>query len=54
MKKDCCSTEETEGVRVNVSVDVSKIIKYLSLAGVVIVAIIFASRCFTKFLADKE
>ena len=52
-KKDCCSPKEETGdvaVKVNVTVDVPKIVKYSCLTGVLIVAIIFSSKCFLKML----
>jgi hypothetical protein len=47
--KDCCSEEQGD-CKVTVVVEVNKIIKYLSIAAVVIVGIIFGTRTFTKML----
>ncbi len=49
--KDCCSPKDAN-VNVNVNVDVPKIIKYLSVAGVIIVGIIFGTRCFRKMMEE--
>lgn len=48
--KDCCSNDCTPSTNVNVTVDVPKIVKYTCVAGVLIVAIIFATKCFLKML----
>ena len=51
MSKNCCSEEETkEKVSVQVNVDVPKIIKYLSVAAVLIVGIVFGTKTFQKML----
>lgn len=47
--KDCCSGEQ-EDCKVTVVVEVNKIIKYLSIAAVLIVGIIFGTMTFTKML----
>lgn len=52
-KKDCCTPREEENdaaVKVNVTVDVPKIVKYSCFTGVLIVAIIFSAKCFLKML----
>lgn len=46
-KKHCCTTEGT-GTRVEVSVDVTRIVKYACVSGVLIVGIIFAAKAFIK------
>lgn len=46
----CCAAAEPVNTTVNVKVDVSKIIKYISIAGTLIVAIIFCSKCCRKML----
>lgn len=38
----------------NVSVDVTKIVKYVCIAGVLIVSVIFISRCITKLLDSNR
>ena len=40
--------------QVVVEVNVENIVKYLSIAGVAIVSIIFATRCLEKVLSKKE
>ncbi|CUH92140.1 hypothetical protein [Herbinix luporum] len=52
-KKDCCETTEQGGSSVKVSVDVTKIVKYVCIAGVLIVGIIFGSKCFSNLLEDE-
>lgn len=52
-KSDCCSSDNN-GVSVNVQVNVTKIIKYLCVAGVLIVGIIFGIKCFNNMLTDGE
>lgn len=42
------------GARVEVKVDVTKIVKYVCLAGTAIVAIIFGSRCAKACLSQCE
>jgi hypothetical protein len=39
-------------VTVNVTVNVTKIVKYLCFAGIVIVGIIFGTRCYQKMIED--
>lgn len=50
-KNDCCCTD-TNGSAVTVKVDVSKIVKYVCISGVLIVGIIFGTKCFMKMLSD--
>lgn len=53
--KDCCPTKEADqdsDVRVKVTVDVPKIVKYLCLAGVLIVGIVFGTKTFKKMLDE--
>lgn len=47
---DCKSLNETS----NVSVDVTKIVKYVCIAGVLIVSVIFVTRCITKLLDSSK
>ncbi len=49
-KKDCQQIDE--GCNVKVSVDVSKIVKYVSVAAVLIVGIIFGTLTFRKMIED--
>lgn len=44
--------ENETNVKVSVNVDVPKIIKYLSIAGVLIVGIIFGTKTFQKMITD--
>ena len=52
--KGCCTQKETDNcaVQVNVNVDVPKIVKYCCFTGVLIVGIIFGTRCFKKMLEE--
>ncbi len=50
-KKECCS-EKSSGSSVTVLVDVSKMVKYLCFAGIIIVGIIFGSKCYQKMLTE--
>ena len=43
-----------KGTRVNVDVNVTKIVKYVCLAGVAIVFAIFSHKSYTSFLADRK
>lgn len=55
MKNDCCSTSDVAGCNVNVTVDVAKIVRCLCTAAVLIIAIIFGTKCFSKLcIATKE
>ena len=49
--KDCCSPKES-GSSVTVNVDVTKIVKYVCIAGVFIVCIIFGTKYFHKMLSE--
>jgi len=49
--KDCCSPKDIDST-VTVSVDVTKIVKYVCIAGVFIVGIVFGNRCYQKMLSD--
>ncbi len=49
--KNCCTSEES-GSYVKVNVDVTKIVKYCAFAGVLIVGIIFGTRCFRNMLEE--
>ena len=51
-KKGCCETKEAGTSLVNVSVDVTRIVKYVCLAGIVIVGIIFGSKCYQKLIEN--
>ncbi len=45
---------ETDGVRVEVRVDVARIVKYTCLAGIGIVGIIFGTRAWVKTLEFRK
>ncbi len=49
MSKDCCSSQAAE-CNVKVTVEVSKIVKSLCIAGVLIVGIIFGTKTFRTML----
>ncbi len=52
--KNCCTpSESASNVKVSVNVDVPKIIKYLSVASVLIIGIIFGTRCFRNMLEEN-
>jgi hypothetical protein len=51
--RECCTTQEQDGdYIVKVTVEVSKIIKYLSIAAVLIVGIIFGTVTFRKMMEN--
>jgi hypothetical protein len=51
--KECCSPKDNDPrVNVNVNVDVPKIVKYCCITGVLIVGIIFGTRCFRNMLEE--
>lgn len=50
-KKDCC-TPMDPGTSVSVTVDVTKIVKYVCCAGILIVGIIFGTRCYHKLVQE--
>lgn len=57
-KTDCCTTDKN-ATSVTVNVDVTKIVKYVCMTGVMIVGIIFGTKCIQKMiteglLMDKE
>lgn len=54
MKKDCCTTSSEADCNVTVTVDVAKIVRCLCAAGVLIVAIIFGTKCITELLGVIE
>lgn len=49
--KECCSPKEN-GSSVTVQVDVSRIVKYVCIAGVLIVGIIFGTKCCHKMMEE--
>lgn len=49
--KDCCTpTDNNSSVTVNV--DVTRIVKYVCIAGVFIVGIIFGTRCYHNMVSE--
>lgn len=48
--KDCCQSDECCDVKV--TVEVSKIVKYVSIAAVLIVGIIFGTMTFKKMMEE--
>lgn len=53
--KKCCSSNEEKpeaDVNVNIIVDVPKIVKYVSIAGILIVGIIFGTKTFRKMMDE--
>lgn len=48
--KNCCSNDAEQCSNVKVTVEVSKIVKYLSIAAILIVGIIFGTKTFHKML----
>lgn len=51
-KINCCEPKEPGASSVNISVDVTKIVKYTCCAAIVIVGIIFGTKCYQKMI-DK-
>jgi hypothetical protein len=49
-KIGCCEPKVPGTSSVNISVDVTKIVKYVCFAGIVIVGIIFGTRCYQKMM----
>lgn len=51
--KNCANPmESTSNVNVTVNVDVPKIVKYCAVAGILIVGIIFGTRCFRNMMEE--
>ena len=49
----CTSVCRNEGMMVKVKVDVTKIVKYVCVTGISIVAIIFGAKCLRAYLQDE-
>lgn len=49
--KNCCVPEKLDP-SVTVNVDVTRIVKYVCFTGIVIVGIIFGTRCYQKMLSE--
>ncbi|NLL74114.1 MAG: hypothetical protein GX237_11385 [Clostridiales bacterium] len=49
-KNNCCEPKEPGKSSVNISVDVTRIVKYACCTAVVIVGIIFGTKCFYKMM----
>lgn len=47
-----CEPKEAGTSSVNVSVDVTKIVKYVCLAGIAIVGIVFGTKCYQKMIEN--
>ena len=54
MKKEGCKSQMDAETGVTVKVDVAKIVKYVCIAGVLIVAIIFGTNCFSNILKNSH
>ncbi|MDD4113351.1 MAG: hypothetical protein PHC56_10030 [Herbinix sp.] len=52
-KISCCEPEVPRTSSVNVTVDVTKIVKYVCFAGIAIVGIIFGTRCYRKMIENE-
>ncbi|NLK74928.1 MAG: hypothetical protein GX288_06520 [Clostridiales bacterium] len=52
-KSDCCSTDN-KGTNVTVQIDVTKIVKYVCVSAVLIVGIIFGTRCYKNLIIDNK
>ncbi|MDF2545008.1 MAG: putative rane protein [Herbinix sp.] len=52
-KKDCCTNQEVASPGTTVIVDVAKIVKYACVAGVLIVGIIFGTKCYHKMISES-
>lgn len=52
-KIGCCEPKVPGASSVNVTVDVTKIVKYLCFAGIAIVGIIFGTRCYHEMIENE-
>jgi len=52
-KKDCCTSPEKVESTVTVIVDVTKIVKYVCFAGILIVGIIFGTKCYQNMFEQE-
>jgi len=52
-KISCCEPEVPRTSSVNVTVDVTKIVKYVCFAVIAIVGIIFGTRCYRKMIENE-
>lgn len=56
MLKNCCENKHKEKEygtsSVHISVDITKIVKYLCCTGIIIVGIIFSSRCYRDMIKE--
>ena len=50
-KNEYCTPAEP-GVSVNVTVNVTQIVKYVCIAGIIIVGIIFGTKCYRKMIEE--
>lgn len=51
-KYDCCEPKASGTSSVNVTVDVTKIVKYVCFTAIAIVGIIFGAKCYQSMLED--
>lgn len=51
-KIGCCEPKLPGTSSVNVTVDVTKIVKYVCFAGIAIVGIIFGTKCYQKMIEN--
>lgn len=51
-KNDCCEPKDNKASSVNVLVDVTKIVKYVCFTGIVIVGIIFGTKCYQSMIKE--
>jgi len=54
MSKEACNAPVEVECGVSVKVDVAKIVKYICVSGVLIVAIIFGTRCLSNMLTTAK
>lgn len=54
MSKCCSNTTMEPGCHVTVKVDVAKIVGYLCIASVLIIGIIFGTRCYSNIVKHKK
>lgn len=48
-----CDSEKKEGSMVKIEVNVTKIVKYVCITGVLIVGCIFGEKCFREFVGSR-
>ena len=50
----CNKREQAEGTSVTVRVDVTKIVRYLCITGILVVGIIFGTKCYMELIKEQE